>query len=89
MSYSFSVRAASKAEAVTAAEQKFDTVVEGQPIHAKDRKAAMTAVQNVVDVLHDDTSRDINVAVSGYVSWGENEEISTASVSVTANFANR
>lgn len=85
MSYSFSVRAATKAEAVTAAEQEFDKVVEGQPIHAKDRNAAMTAVQNVVEVLQDDPSRAVNVSVSGYVSWAEGEQITQASVNVGAS----
>jgi hypothetical protein len=85
MSYSFNVKAATKADAVTQAEQEFDKVVEGQPIHAKDRKAAMTAVGNVVDVLQDDPAREVSVSVSGYVSWSEGEAIHTANVSVTAS----
>lgn len=85
MSYSFNVRANNKAEAITAAEKEFDKVVEGQPIHAKDRKAAMTTVATVLDVLPDDAGRDISVSVSGYVSWTEGERITQCSVNVGAS----
>jgi hypothetical protein len=83
MSYSFTVQAATKADALTAAEQEFDKVVEGQPMHAKDRKAAMTAAQNVVDLLPGD--RAVTVSVSGYLSWAADESITQASVTVTAS----
>lgn len=85
MSYSFNVRANSKAEAVTAAEQEFDKVVAGQPIHAKDRGAAMSAVADVLGVLPDDPTKAISLSVSGYVSWTEGEHITQCSVNVGAS----
>ena len=85
MSYSFNVKAATKAEAVTAAEQEFDKVVAGQPIHARDRKAAMTTVASVLDVLPDDDAKGVSVSVSGYVSWTEGEPFTQCSVNVGAS----
>jgi hypothetical protein len=92
MSYSFNVKAATKAEAKAAVAAKFDEVVALQPVHAKDRDAALANAGALIDLLADDENRDVSVGCSGYVAWsgadGE-EQISTASASSTASLTNR
>lgn len=85
MSYSFTVRAANKSEAITKCEEEFDKVVAGQPIHAEDRNAAFYSVQKVIHVLADDPARGVNVSVSGYVSWTDGDVITQCSVNVGAS----
>ena len=89
MSQSFNIKAATKAEVVTKIDAEFDKVIEGQSIHLKDREAATRAAKGIVEVLIEDVNRDINVSVSGYVSWSEGERITQASVSVAATLVDR
>lgn len=83
MSYSFSVKAANKEEALAKVKQEFDKVVEGQPIHAHDQTAAITAASEIINVLAD-APDGLYVTVNGYVSWTEPEHIIQASVQVSA-----
>lgn len=91
MSYSFTVKAATKAEAKAAVEKAYDEMVVGQPIHARDKAAAMANAAAVIDLLIEDPAKHISVSMNGYVSWrgvpeqdvAENE-LTGASVSASA-----
>jgi hypothetical protein len=90
MSYSFSVKAATKAEAKQKVAEQFDVVVNGQPIHAADRDAAQAAANAFIDILGEPTEAEqVSVSVNGYVSWrGENNFVG-ANVSVGASLASK
>lgn len=91
MSYSFTVKAPNKAEAKQAVEEAFDKVVAQQPIHARDRAAAIANASAVIDMLVDDPDFHISVSVNGYVGWREvlnaegSNPLSSASVSAGAS----
>ena len=68
MSYSFNIRAASKAAALAAIAAKLDDVVKQHACHEVDRTQAQQTADLFVGMLPDDDSRDVNVSVSGYVS---------------------
>lgn len=89
MSYSFTVRAASKAEAKAKVAADLDKVVTAQPDHAKDRNAAQAAADAFIDMLVEDASRDVVVAVNGWLSWAQTGAYSGACVGVTASLATR
>ncbi len=89
MSYSFGIRAATKALAIAAVAAKLDEVVQSQPCHKADRASAQASAESFINVLKDDDTKDISVSVNGSVSWqnlGDDErmQISSASVSVSA-----
>jgi hypothetical protein len=67
MSYSFSVKAATKAEAVTLANEQFDAILLAQPVHAADMPAAREAVAAFTNVLMDDPTCDCGLSVNGSV----------------------
>lgn len=69
MSYSFSVKAASKSEAKAAIASELARVVEGQPSHQADQAQAQAAADSFIDILADDSSRDISVSMHGSLSW--------------------
>lgn len=91
MSYSFNVQAASKAAAKEAVATKFDEVIASQPIHARDKAAALANANAVIDLLADDDARNISVSVNGYVGWQEalrddgSNPLQSVSVSTTAS----
>lgn len=89
MSYSFSIRAATKAEAKDAVFTELVKVCDQQPVHAVDSQQANAAAAAFIDVLADDASKDVSVTVSGSVGWngGElpNVTISSAGVNVYAS----
>ena len=65
MSYSFAVRAATKAEAREKIAAEFDRVDVAQPCHVTDRAAAQAAAFAFVDFLQDDETKDVQVSVNG------------------------
>lgn len=87
MSYSFNAQASTKAAAKDAVAAKFDEVTATQPIHARDKAAALANANAVIDLLMDDDSRDISVSVSGYVGWQDvlREDAPLQSVSISAS----
>jgi hypothetical protein len=96
MSYSFGVRASNKAAAKEAVAAKFDEMAASQPIHARDRAAALANANAVIDLLADDDTKDVAVSCNGYLSWNgtgtftpEVAPIASASVACTANHAYR
>lgn len=94
MSYSFAVLGATKDEAKAAAAKAFDEVVAAQPIHARDRDAALSNINAAIDLLVDDPDLHISVSANGYVGWRENlnadgsNPLSTASISAAASLVN-
>lgn len=87
MSYSFSVRAATKAEASEKVAAELASVVASQPVHEADSKQAQAAADGFIGVIRDDETQDILVSVSGSVSWSGASDINSASVNVNAYLA--
>jgi hypothetical protein len=85
MSYSFSIRGATKDAAKYAVEKAFDEVVANQPIHARDRAAAIANASAAIDLLGEDASKQISVSCNGYVSWLENGDLTGASIASSAS----
>lgn len=73
MSYSFAVRAATKAEAREKIAAEFDRVEVAQRCHVTDRPAAQAAAFAFVDFLQDDETKDVQVSVNGSLggTWQE------------------
>lgn len=89
MSYSIHAQAKTKEEAKAALATKFDEVVNGQPIHAKDREAALNAADDFLDTLGEPgDGQVVNVNLNGSLTWrgeGDEQTITGASVSVSAS----
>lgn len=88
MSYSISVRAATKAEAKQRISDELDKIEAAQPSHAADRAHALTAASAFVDLLTDDEEKDVVVSMSGSLSgnWtgAQIDKITSANLSITA-----
>jgi hypothetical protein len=91
MSYSFDFTVATKAEAKDRVATEFDTIVSVQPVHKRDRNAALAATHTFIDMLADNDTKDIRVNVHGSVSYpwsadmdAEAAPLSQASVGVSA-----
>ncbi|MDB5848573.1 MAG: hypothetical protein JWP29_2325 [Rhodoferax sp.] len=74
MSYSFTIRAATKAAAKLAVAAKLAEVLAAQPTHAVDMSQAQAAADSFIDVVVTDESKDVAVAVSGWVSFRQDGE---------------
>lgn len=89
MSYSFTVKAPTKAEAKEAVAKHFDEqVIAYQPVHARDRAAVLANASAVIDLLADDETKDIKVSCNGYVGWGasiDQSQVPLTSAQVSAN----
>ena len=85
MSYSFKIRAATKAEAKEKVAIEMATIVQQQAVHAVDAELAMASANAFIDVIDGDESSDVVVSMSGSVSWiVDSHIITSAAVSVTA-----
>jgi hypothetical protein len=92
MSYSFDVKAASKAEALELVTQKLAEVAASQRVHAADVHQATAAARAFVDLLAEPPAgmTDICVRVSGSLGWRDGldtdaaRKISATNISVTA-----
>lgn len=89
MSYSFTVRAATKAIALQLVASNLDKVVADQPSHAADRDQALAAATAFVGMVADDESRDVVVSVNGWLSWNNPGTFTGACVGVSASLANK
>ena len=89
MSYSFTVRAATKAEALAKVADELGKVVAAQPDHAADSQQALAAATAFVGLLADDENRDVVASVNGWLSWSNEVRFSGACVGVSATLANR
>ena len=87
MSYSFSVRAATKAEVLTKVNAELDKVVAAQPVHAGDRQQAYAATEAFLEIIPESDDMDLSVSVHGSLGWtedGADKVFSSASVGVSA-----
>lgn len=75
MSYSFSVKAATKDEAKKAVADYFAGVVAQQPVHARDQAAVLANANAVIDLLADDDTKGVSVSGSGHVSWSSGDAV--------------
>jgi copper(I)-binding protein len=81
MSYSFSVKAATKAEAIKLANEQFDAVEVAQPVHAADMPGAKEATAAFTNLLADDDKCDTTVSVNGSV-WSPPEGLRQVSINI-------
>lgn len=89
MSYSFQVRAGTKAEAKQAVVSQFDAIVANQPVHEVDRDAAAAAATAFIDMLGEpQDGATVNVSVNGYLTWREEGDYTSANVTVSASLKN-
>ena len=88
MSYSFTVRGATKQAASDAVAAELAKVVEAQPVHSADARQAQDTADAFIGVLRDDDRQDVVVAVNGWVS-GSGAGIGSACVGVTASLQAR
>lgn len=92
MSYSISAKGATKIIVLALLAAKFDQVIEAQPIHEKDKKAALATAEAMVNQLADDPDQDVRVNLNGYLSWqgtDDNVTIISSSVNASAHLAAR
>lgn len=85
MSYSFTVRAATKVEAKEKVAAELAKVVETQPIHARDQQQAEAAASAFVDLLPEDDTQDVTVSVHGSIGWYGSLDDKTISAGVGIN----
>ena len=88
MSYSFSVKAATKAELGTKIQEELAKVVASQPIHAADTGQALTAAWSIFSLLPDDPARDITASISGSI-WKNEAGFQSVSLNLNFGFAAR
>jgi hypothetical protein len=70
MSYSFAVRSPHHAGVKQAISDQFNKVVQGQPVHAKDRGEAQKGVFAMIDVCREPKEDEhYYVRVNGSMSW--------------------
>lgn len=75
MSYSFNITAANKAAAKEAVAKKFDEeAVAHQEIHKRDREIVLATVNNAIDLMATDETRDVTVSCSGNLSYRSTED---------------
>jgi len=84
MSYSFQIRAATKADAKEKVAIQMAAIVQQQVVHAVDAEQARAAANAFIDVIDGDENRDVVVSMNGSVSWSGDSLITSAAVSVTA-----
>ena len=83
MSYSFNVKAATKAEAKSQVAAKLDEIVASQPAHKADRDAVGVVTDAFIDaVAHPSESEEITVMVNGSVSWRSENDFTGAAVTM-------
>lgn len=86
MSYSFSLTAPTKSDAVNAAYERLNDVATTQPAHRLDLRAAQSAVRLFVMALGDDPTSDIQVIMSGSINARGNLSEERA-VGISANLS--
>lgn len=84
MSYSFSVKADTKDDAIHMVADQLDQIVTSQPIHAADRHQALDAAHAFIAVLQPTDTECINVSMSGSLSWRDADTFTGASLNIRA-----
>lgn len=88
MSYSFSVRGATKQAILSAVAEEMAKVVASQPVHAADQQAVMANATAVVGLMADDESRDISISCNGSI-WTGVGGVQKVGISASANFIDK
>ena len=88
MSYSFSVCAASKPEAIFAVTRKMDEIVLAQPVHAEDQEPAIKTAETFIGLLETDPTKDVAVSMNGSI-WKADTGVRSASVTVGASLVDK
>jgi hypothetical protein len=90
MSYSFTVRAATKAEAKEKVQAAFSGVVKQQVTHEADHFAAVAAAEAFIDILADPEENDeVLVNMNGSLSWSSENVYTVAAVTINASVRNK
>lgn len=88
MSYSFTLRAASKQSARRLLAAKFDEIVGMQPIRQRDITAITGAMNAAIDAVEDDPTHDVTVTCSGYAGT-EGASVRHVTINVRVGLAKR
>lgn len=86
MSYSFTVKAKTKAEAKEKVIQEFQAVAKGQPVHLVDFDAVVASASAFVDMVADPEAEneEIQVSVNGSLTWKSEGVFTAAEVTIRA-----
>lgn len=86
MSYSFSVRAATKSDAVVRVAAELAKVVASQPIHAADQAQAQAVAETFILVVDEPSDGfELSISVSGWLQWRAAEHATSAGPFTGAN----
>lgn len=93
MSYSFQIRAATKALALLAVAAKLDEVAVQQKCHERDKTQALATAEAFISLVDEDETKDVAVSMNGSLSgvWEGSDvtTITSAAVNVSAGLATR
>jgi hypothetical protein len=85
MSYSFSVSAKTKEEAILKAEAELSKVVADQPRHNDDKEQAMQTVKAITGLIAEPSEAGlVTIVVSGSLAWSDAGVYTSANISVQA-----
>lgn len=84
MTYQIAAKGKTKAEAKQALAAEFDKMMGVQPVHSKDRAAALANADACIDLLEDVEGMGVSVTCNGYVSWN-GTGLNGASISCSVN----
>ena len=88
MSYSFSVRAESKAAACAMVADKLREVLASQPVHEADQGQALGTAETFIGLLETDETKDVAVSMNGSI-WKADTGVRSASVTVGASLVDK
>lgn len=88
MSYSFHVRAASKAEAIAKVSQQMAATVKAQPFHEVDQAHALAAADAFIGLLPDSDTQDVVVSISGS-GYSVSNAVKQISLSLSASLSDK
>jgi hypothetical protein len=92
MSYSFSVKSATKDGAYNAAVQKVEETVAQQQSHGRDKDQILANLKAVVSLLDDDETKDVVISCNGYISSHgrlDTDPLCSAAISCSAGLVPR
>lgn len=88
MSYSFSIKAATKEGAKFQVASKLKDTVQYCKEHAQDLQQAQDAAYAFIDLLMDDSTKQVMVTMHGSLSWIYKEGVPPEEVSITGSNIN-
>lgn len=93
MSYSFTIRALTKAAAAAAVTEKMAEVAAAQQCHKRDEQQAVATAHAFIDLLDEDETREVSVSMSGSIAgnWQGSDvtSVSGANVSISAGLVTK